>query len=266
MIRPMRIEREGRSFEVREIGSGPTIVLVHGYPLDGGMWSGVARLLAASFRVVKPDLPGRPDNPQTPAGTMESYADLLQAVVEGAGSPVGIAGFSMGGYATLALLARLLEAVRADALVSSRATADDEAGRRKRDEAIEAVKTRGAVAACEAMIDKLLSAEALRKADVAERVKRMILRQKPETLISDLTAMRDREDRSALLPHLGIPAFVLAAELDVITPPGPAQEMAAAIPGARFVSVPGSGHAVPIERPKAAGAALGDFFREALGA
>jgi pimeloyl-ACP methyl ester carboxylesterase len=260
----MRIEREGRSFEVREIGSGPTIVLVHGYPLDGGMWSGVARLLAAGFRVVKPDLPGRPENPLDPHGTMESYADFLQAVVEGAGSPVGIAGFSMGGYATFALLARRPQAVRAVAFVATKATADDDAGRKKRDDAIEAIRTRGAVAACEAMIDKLLSPEALRKTDVAERVKRMILRQKPETLISDLTAMRDREDRTALLPALGIPALVLASELDVIIPPGPAQEMATAIPGSRFVSVPGAGHAIPIERPKAVGAALGDFFREAL--
>jgi pimeloyl-ACP methyl ester carboxylesterase len=47
MIGVMRIERDGQSFEVREVGTGPTVVLVHGYPLDGGMWSGVARILAA---------------------------------------------------------------------------------------------------------------------------------------------------------------------------------------------------------------------------
>jgi pimeloyl-ACP methyl ester carboxylesterase len=260
----MRIERDGQSFEVREVGTGPTVVLVHGYPLDGGMWSGVARILAAEFRVVKPDLPGRPENPLEPRGSMESYADFLAAVVEGATPPVGIAAFSMGGYATLALLARAPAAVRAVALVDTRATPDDETGKARRADAIEAVRSKGSEAAADAMMDKLLSEEARRKADVVERVRRMIVRQKPETLVSDLTAMRDRPDRSELLGRLGIPTLVMAGELDVITPPGPAKEMAAAIPGGRYVEIPGSGHAVPIERPKAVAAALVDFFRETL--
>lgn len=260
----MRIERAGQSFEIREVGSGPTVILVHGYPLDGGMWSGVARILSADFRVVKPDLPGRSENPIPAEGTIESYADFLAAVVEASTPPVGIAGFSMGGYATLALLARGGSAVRAVALVDTRAGADDVAGRQRRDEAIAAIQANGAAAAADAMVEKLLSEDARRKADVVERVRRMIVRQKPETLVSDLTAMRDRPDRTALLPGLGIPALVVAGELDVLTPAGPAREMAAAIPGSRYVEIPGSGHASPIEKPKAVGAALSEFFRETL--
>jgi pimeloyl-ACP methyl ester carboxylesterase len=260
----MRIERDGQSFEVREVGTGPTVVLIHGYPLDGGMWSGVARILAAEFRVVKPDLPGRPENPLPADGSLERYADFLEALVEGATPPVGIAGFSMGGYAALALMARKPAPVRALALVDSRASADDDAGRAKRDEAIAAVRASGSAAAADAMLDKLLSPEARRKADVAERVKRMILRQKPETLASDLAAMRDRPDRTQLLAELGVPALVVSGELDAIIPTGPARDMASAIPGARYVEIPGAGHASPIERPKAVAAALGDFFRETL--
>jgi pimeloyl-ACP methyl ester carboxylesterase len=113
----MRIEKDSQSFEVREVGTGPTVVLVHVYPLDGGMWSGVARILATEFRVVKPDLPGRAENPLAADGSIERYADFLAAVVEGATPPVGIAGFSMGGYAALALMARRPSAVRALALV-----------------------------------------------------------------------------------------------------------------------------------------------------
>ena len=71
-------------------------------------------------------------------------------------------------------------------------------------------------------------------------------------------------DRTALLKELGVPTLVLAGELDTITPPGPAREMAAAIPGGRYVEIPGAGHASPIEKPKAVAAALGEFFRETL--
>ncbi|HEY6147242.1 MAG TPA: alpha/beta fold hydrolase, partial [Thermoanaerobaculia bacterium] len=255
----MRIEMGG-GFEIRELGSGPTIVLVHGYPLDGGMWSAVARVLAERFRVVKPDLPGRAENPVPAAGTMESYAAFLEEIVGAAGGPVGLAGFSMGGYAALALLRRGPEALRALALVDTRAGADDEAGRAKRDEAISGVRARGAAAAADAMVDKLLSPEARGRSDMVERVRRMILRQKPETLESDLTAMRDRADQTDLLPGIRIPTLVLAGELDAITPPGPAREMASRIPGAEFVEIPGAGHLAPVEKPKVVAAALGAFF------
>lgn len=264
MIRSVKIETGGRTLEIREVGSGPAIVLVHGYPLDGGMWSGVARVLADRFRVLKPDLPGRAENPLEAGGTMESYADFLEAIVAAAGGPVGIAAFSMGGYAALALLRRKPEGLRALALVDSRAGADDAGGRAKRDEAIAAVRARGAAAAADAMIEKLLSAEARGRPDVLERVRRMIQRQTPETLVSDLTAMRDRADQSEMLSEIAIPTLVLAGERDEITPPGPAREMAAAIPGAEFLEIPAAGHLTPVEKPKAVAAALGAFFDRTL--
>jgi pimeloyl-ACP methyl ester carboxylesterase len=260
----VRIEM-GQSFEVREAGSGPPVVLVHGYPLDGGMWSATARILSERFRVLKPDLPGRAENPVPAGGSMDSYADFLAHILQSAG-PAGVAGFSMGGYAVLALLRRRPELVRALALVDSRAGADDEAGRAKRNQAISDVRERGAAAAADAMIDKLLSPEARGRGDMVERVRRMILRQKTETLESDLTAMRDRADQTSLLPEIRIPTLVIAGELDAITPAGPAREMAAAISGAEFVEIPGAGHLAPVEKPKVVAAALGAFFARALGA
>jgi pimeloyl-ACP methyl ester carboxylesterase len=228
------------------------------------MWSAVARILSERFRVVKPDLPGRAENALPAAGTMESYATFLEEIIRAAGGSVGLAGFSMGGYAALAFLRRRPEAVRALALVDTRAGADDEAGRAKRDEAISDVRERGATAAADAMVDKLLSPEARGRSDMVERVRRMILRQKPETLESDLTAMRDRADQTGLLSGIRVPTLVLAGELDTITPPGPAREMASAIPGAEFVEIPGAGHLSPVEKPKAVAAALGAFFARAL--
>ena len=219
----MHIDRDGQSFEVRELGSGPTLILVHGYPLDGGMWSGVARVLSSEFRVLKPDLPGRPENPLPAAGTMASYSEYLAALVSAAPPPVGIAGFSMGGYAVLGLLRDHPAGIGAVALVDTRASADDEAGREKRQEAIASLEKGGAAAVADAMIPKLLSAEARSRADVVERVRRTILRQSAATLKSDLEAMRDRPDRTAFLREITIPTLVLAGAHDEITPPGRAR-------------------------------------------
>ena len=77
----MKVAWSGSTVEARELGSGPAVVLLHGYPLDGAMWSGVARLLSESFRVVKPDLPGRGDTPAPAAPGIEGYADFIEAIL-----------------------------------------------------------------------------------------------------------------------------------------------------------------------------------------
>ena len=260
----MRLEWGGQAIDVREAGSGPALVLVHGYPLDGAMWSGVARTLSARFRVLKPDLPGRGENPAAAPHDMEGYADFLEALVKALPSPVGVAGFSMGGYVTLALLRRNPQNVRAVALVDTRAEADDEEGRKKRDEAIATVRAEGVAKIADGMVPRLLSEPALANRDLVERVRRIILRQTPETVEADLSAMRGRRDSADVLPGLGRPALVVVGERDALTPPAFSERMAAAIPGAKLVTIPGAGHLAPMERPGAVAAALGELFAGAL--
>ena len=260
----MRLDWKGQLIQIRELGQGPAVVLVHGFPLDGAMWSGVARTLSSRFRVLKPDLPGRGENPAPPGGTIDGYADFLQAVLAEIPAPAGLAGFSMGGYVSLALMKRGPASVRALALVDTRAGADDEAGRAGREAAIAAVRSGGAAAIADGMIAKLLAPASAQNASLVERLQRIILRQKPETLESDLTVMRDRPDSTEFLSQIAVPTIVLAGDQDVLTPPAENQAMAAAIPGARFVSIPASGHLTPMERPGAVAAALSDFFAASL--
>ena len=260
----MRLECEGQPVQVRELGHGPAVVLVHGYPLDGAMWSGVARSLSSRFRVLKPDLPGSGENPIRAQGTIEGYADFIEALLAQLPDPAGLVGFSMGGYAVLALMKRNPAGVRALALVDTRAAADDEAGRTARDAAIESVRSGGAAAIADGMIEKLLSPGSRGNADLVDRLRRIILRQKPETLESDLMAMKNRPDSTELLGRLEVPTIVLAGEEDVISPPAECRHMAEAIPGARFVPIAAAGHLTPMERPGAVAAALADFFSTAL--
>ncbi len=260
----MRLDWGGHPVDVREAGVGPCVVLVHGYPLDGAMWSGVARMLATRFRVFKPDLPGRGENPAPAPQDLEGSTDFLEALVRALPAPVGLAGFSMGGYVCLALLRRGPGSVRALALVDTRAEADDEEGKKRRDEAIALVRSDGVAKIAEGMVPKLLAEASLSNRDLVDRLRRIILRQKPETVEADLSAMRGRPDSSDLLPGIRIPTLVLVGEQDALTPPGLSQKMAAAIPGAKLVTIAGAGHLTPMERPGAVSAALGDFFASTL--
>ena len=259
----MRVEWGGKTSEIREAGEGPAVLLLHGFPLDGAMWSGVARLLAPRLRVLKPDLPGRGSTPAE-AGDMDAYADFVEALLAELPAPVGLAGFSMGGYVALALMKRRPEKIRALALVDTRAAADDAAGKAKRDEAIAKVRAEGVQAIADTMLEKVLAPDSLRNKELVERVRRIMLRQDPKAVEADLTAMKERPDSTAFLSEISIPVLVVVGEQDVLTPQQEAQEMADAIPGARLVSIPQAGHLTPMERPKAVAEALGNFFVSTL--
>jgi haloacetate dehalogenase len=84
-FRPELIEtRETRVF-VRRSGSGPPVVLLHGFPETHLMWRGVAPLLARDFTVVCGDLRGYGASgcpPSAPHHTPYSKRAMAQDVVE----------------------------------------------------------------------------------------------------------------------------------------------------------------------------------------
>jgi 3-oxoadipate enol-lactonase len=48
---------------------------------------------------------------------------------------------------------------------------------------------------------------------------------------------------------VGLPTLVVVGQEDVITPPAISEAMAAAIPEARLVEIPGAGHLPCVEQP-----------------
>jgi haloacetate dehalogenase len=65
---PRRIETSGATINLVTGGSGPPLLLLHGYPQTHLMWRKLAPRLAADFTVVVPDLRGYGDSSKPPAG------------------------------------------------------------------------------------------------------------------------------------------------------------------------------------------------------
>lgn len=61
-----RIDVEGTTIHARSAGSGPPLLLLHGYPQSHVMWHRVAPRLAERFSVVVPDLRGYGDSGKPP--------------------------------------------------------------------------------------------------------------------------------------------------------------------------------------------------------
>ena len=232
-------------------GAAVPLVLIHGFPMDRRVWQDVATLTSRNRRTLRPDLPGfgRSD---AATFTIESAARDLHEVLGKLGAiPAAVAGLSMGGYVALEMARQFPADVVALALVDSRADADDEQARRKRDQMIRLVRRSGTHAVVDQMLPKLLSpATQAQRPEVAPRLRRIMLETPAETIAISSAAMRDRRDQRDLLAKLAMPAAVLVGEFDEITLPAASRAMAEMIPCARYSEIPGAGHMAPLENPQ----------------
>ncbi len=94
---------------VRDIGHGPAVVLIHGWPLNADMWEYQTQALAeAGYRVLAYDRRGFGRSAQPWTGyDYDTLADDLWSLLDQAGvREAAIVGFSMGGGEVARFLAR----------------------------------------------------------------------------------------------------------------------------------------------------------------
>jgi pimeloyl-ACP methyl ester carboxylesterase len=254
------------------------LIAVHGYPLDHRLFGPLADAaskgtLGKVSSVFAPDLRGRGDStrPAVPVHSMSLLADDLAEDIATAvpgDEPFILAGLSMGGYVVFELLrrhARLAGRIAGLALLDTKATADDEAGRAKRKEAIEAIRRDGIGAALTAMLPKLL-AQGSKGGPAEETARAMILATPPETAMADLAGMAVRSEAFDVLGAFGGPILIAVGAEDTITPEADAEAMAAAAASARylrFVTIPGAGHLTPLENAAEVARAIADLSARA---
>ncbi len=80
-----RIPLPDVALSVQEAGSGPALILLHGYPQNGMCWTKVAPAFAGAFRVIVPDLRGYGDSdapPDDPDHTNYSKRRMATDIVD----------------------------------------------------------------------------------------------------------------------------------------------------------------------------------------
>jgi pimeloyl-ACP methyl ester carboxylesterase len=84
-VREVRLEQG--VIRYREVGTGPTLLFVHGVMANGVLWRDVVAALSGSFRCSVPDLPlgghsvpMRPDADLTPRGVARIVADFMEVL------------------------------------------------------------------------------------------------------------------------------------------------------------------------------------------
>jgi pimeloyl-ACP methyl ester carboxylesterase len=249
---------------VREAGSGLPVVLLHAFPLSSAMWLEQRNDLGDLCRIVTPDLRGFGgsqlgyDEP-----SLDHMADDVAAVLDKLSlDRVVLGGLSMGGYAAMAFLRRHGDRVRALLLADTKASPDAEAAVANRRRIADVLDESGTT---QVLLDDVLPAltgdtTTVERPLVQGRVRALVADAPPAAAAWAQRAMAARPDSFDTLREVNVPALVVAGEQDTLSTLADAQAMVDALPDARLVVVPRSGHLTAVEAPEAFNAAAREFL------
>ena len=214
----------------RKAGSGPPLVLIHGYGVSGQMWSRCLPYLARERQVYMVDLPGHGRSTMSGAWRLRDVAPVLaQWLRTLALPPAALLGHSMGGAIAVHLAAHAPELIERLVLVD---------------------------AAC------LPFAEAL-PVIISRSAHSMLQRgagSYPLTMLRDILKPRLRllwqtaqeihsSDFQAEIASLTLPILIIWGERDILLPLALGKTLAEMVPHATFVTMPKSGHRPPLSQP-----------------
>jgi pimeloyl-ACP methyl ester carboxylesterase len=260
-----KVNVRGLELAYAERGAGAPVVLLHGFPFDHSLWHEQAAALAASHRVITPDLRGFGastvlDEPATMKLLAEDVAALLDALKL---ERVVLGGLSMGGYVALAFYRLFPRRVRALILADTRPQPDTDEARTNRETTAQRALAEGMHTIADAMLPKLLApATYIERPEIVARVREMIMSTPPIGAAAALRGMALRRDQTDLLPDILAPTLILVGSDDAITPPTDAEFMRRAIRGARLEVIAGAGHCSNVEQPVAFNQALTKFLHD----
>lgn len=260
------IEVSDNALAHADVGRGLPVVLLHAFPLNRTMWEPQIAALFGECRCIVPDLRGFGDSPRSGPYSMDQHADDVAALLDALQiEQAVIAGLSMGGYIALAIWRRHQKRVRALVLADTRAAADTDEGRKKRDDLIEVARTEGPAGVAKRQITGLVGKSTREKQpELVDRIQAIMTGESVDGIVGALEAMKSRPDSTPMLREIGVPTMIVVGDEDAITPVKEARAMHEAIRGSRLEVIPGAGHLSNLERPAAFNAALSDFVGSLL--
>jgi len=253
---------------LEEAGDGPAVVLLHAGIADRTMWRGTMRTLAeAGYRVIAMDLPGFGRSPVA-AESDCPWRDVLESCDELAVDRFAVVGNSFGGAVALRIAATAPERLTGLVLVSAPPLKLDPSPRLRAiwDDEEEALSEGDIDAAADAVVEGWTlpdSPPALREQVRAMQSRAFELQldapeppQAPDPL----------EESAEPLGRAGVPALVIAGELDIPDFVAGATSLAEALDAPEPTVIPGAAHLAPLETPEPFEQLLTGFLAEHLSA
>lgn len=242
---------------VTDYGSGTPILWIHGFPLSSRVFE--KQLAIPGARHLMPDLPGFGRTPPAPINGIDDYARLLLGELDRAGIDRAIfAGLSMGGYILMGIARLAPQRIQGAIFIDTRETPDTAEAKKGRYDSIEKVQKNGIGGVVDAMLPKMLTKSA--SPELVYEAETIMISSSAEGVTAALKAMAERPDSTAVLKMIRVPSLVVVGADDTITPPADAARMAAALPDASVVIIPGAAHLSNMEQPEVFNDAVSEFL------
>jgi 3-oxoadipate enol-lactonase len=244
------------------VGDGPTVVLLHPFPLNHNFWVALVPQLSSRYRVIVPDLRGHGaselgDGP----ANMQKLADDLALICreEKTGKTIFV-GVSIGGYLLFEFWRRYREQVSALVLANTRASAETPESRATRLDAADRVLREGTSVFIEEMLSRLLSQSTrTNRPDIVDAARKMMQAMSPDDVAGVQRGMAERPDSVATLPAISVPTLIVAGEEDSL-PGEEFERMRQHIAGSELHVISDAGHYAALENPLEFGALLRGFL------
>jgi pimeloyl-ACP methyl ester carboxylesterase len=221
------------------------LLLVPGLNTTGRIWQPVMAALPPGLPCIAVDC--------SALDTVEAIAEQLLAA---APPRFALAGYSFGGYVALAMLEQAPERIEKLALVATNSHTDSRGLRSFREASIARTLAGEHMALLREQVAITLHPENRDRSDLLEHFFEIARDYGAARHVAHLKACMARPDRGARLAACGKPVLIVTGDADALMPLERQHQMAAAVPGARLVIVPGAGHMIALERPRELAAAL----------
>src|SRR5215472_1171630 len=251
----MKLNRDGINLHYEIHGSGPTILLSHGYSATSEMWRGQIASLSRGHQLILWDMRGhgQTDSPDDPSAYSEdaTIADMAALLDEAGAEQAIVGGLSLGGYMSLAFYLRYPERVRALLLFDTGPGFKNDEARavwnKRAAETANTFETEG-LASLKSRSREMATSTHRSAAGLA-RAARGMLAQRNDRVIKSL-------------PEIKVPTLIIVGADDVSFL-APTDYMAAKIPNARKVVIPHAGHASNLDQPEMFNQTVLEFLHSA---
>jgi 3-oxoadipate enol-lactonase len=233
--------------------NSPTIIFIHGFPLNKWMWENQIEILRENYRVIVYDIRGHGN---TDAGndnySIELFVNDLLSLMDALKIKKAIlCGFSMGGYIALNAIENYPERFDALLLCDTNCAADLPEAKEKRMKTIELIKEKGLDQYAEESLKKLFAPISFSKhiKEIAI-VREMIMKTSRQSLYKTLHALAERTETCTNVHKVKVPVLIMVGKEDEITPPDVALVMHEKIKGSIIHIIDHAGHLSNMENPK----------------
>jgi pimeloyl-ACP methyl ester carboxylesterase len=245
----------------------PAVVFLHGIGGAARVWAAqMESFRAAGFAAVALDLAGYGARPPVTSMTFEGLAaDIESSIAErGLSRPV-LVGHSMGGMVAQTALRRRPDGYRAAVLACTSPAFGNPSGEFQRKFVADRLGPLDAGRTMADLAPRLVDAIMAPRPDPAARALAIeVMGGVPADTYRAAVRCLVGFDERAGLSAIRVPTLCLACERDPNAPPAVMERMAAKIPDAQYVCLPGAGHLPNLEAPAAFDAAVLGFLRRAI--